>query len=111
MRFLTQSGKNYQSGSANSEPTLNLGCIFEQCGALYHLETDGLRTMAQHRGDVSEAQWQNLQPLLPKPAATGRTANAHRQVLNSILWLHRTGAPWSDLPEGYGSRGTGSSRF
>jgi len=52
-----------------------------------------------------------LQPLLPKPAATGRPAQEHRQVLNGILWIHRTGAPWSDLPERYGSRGTVSSRF
>ncbi|MBD1847603.1 transposase [Cyanobacteria bacterium FACHB-63] len=67
--------------------------------------------MAQHRGDLSDAQWQRLQPLLPKPAAPGRPANDHRQILNDILWIHRTGAPWSDLPERYGSRGTVSSRF
>ncbi len=67
--------------------------------------------MAQHRGDLSDAQWARLQPLLPKPARTGRPATDHRQVLNGILWIHRTGAPWSDLPERYGSRGTVSSRF
>src|SRR5439155_20027838 len=26
----------------------------------------------------------------------------HRQVLNGILWVLRTGAPWRDLPERYG---------
>lgn len=67
--------------------------------------------MAQHRGELSDAQWAKLQPLLPKPARTGRPANDPRQVLNGILWIHRTGAPWADLPERYGSRGTVSSRF
>ena len=28
-----------------------------------------------------------------------------------MLWIHRTGAPWRDLPERYGPVGTVSSRF
>jgi hypothetical protein len=28
-----------------------------------------------------------------------------------MLWIMRTGAPWEDLPEGYGSHKTVSSRF
>ena len=32
-------------------------------------------------------------------------------IINGILWIHRTGAPWDDLPARYGSRGTVSSRF
>jgi transposase len=31
--------------------------------------------------------------------------------LNGILWIHRTGAPWRDLPRRYGPMGTVSSRF
>ena len=34
-----------------------------------------------------------------------------RAVIDGILWIHRTGAPWNDLPARYGSRGTVSSRF
>ncbi len=67
--------------------------------------------MASHRSDLSDAQWQKLEPLLPKPAPTGRPPQDHRQILNGILWIHRTGAPWDDLPSRYGSRGTVSSRF
>ncbi len=32
-------------------------------------------------------------------------------VLNGILWILRTGAPWRDLPERYGSWKTVYSRF
>jgi transposase len=32
-------------------------------------------------------------------------------VLNGILWLLRTGAPWRDLPESYGPWRTVASRF
>ena len=67
--------------------------------------------MLLHRGDLNDAQWQKLYPLLPKKAQTGRPAGDHRAIINGILWIHRTGAPWNDLPECYGSRGTVSSRF
>src|SRR5690242_12358764 len=64
------------------------------------------------RGDLTDEQWQRLEPLLPpeKPG-TGRPNEDHRQILNGILWIHRTGAPWNDLPSRYGSVGTVSSRF
>lgn len=53
-----------------------------------------------------------LAPLLPpeKPQ-TGRPNLDHRQIINGILWILRTGAPWEDLPARYGTRGTVSSRF
>ena len=35
----------------------------------------------------------------------------HRTIINGILWVLRTGAPWADLPERYGPAGTISSRF
>jgi transposase len=64
------------------------------------------------RKDLTNGQWQRLQPLLPpqKPR-TGRPNKNHRRVLNGILWVHRTGAPWRDLPACYGAVGTVSSRF
>ena len=62
--------------------------------------------------ELTDAQWKRLQPLLPpqKPA-TGRPAKDHRTVLEGILWILRTGAPWRDLPGRYGSYKTVSSRF
>src|SRR5512135_2398896 len=68
---------------------------------------------ANQRFDLTDAQWATLQPLLPpeKPP-TGRPNHDHRRILNGILWVHRTGAPWRDLPaERYGPVGTVSSRF
>src|SRR4051812_4456231 len=64
------------------------------------------------RGDLTDQQWQRLEPLLPleKPQ-TGRPNEDHRRILNGILWIHRTGAPWRDLPRRYGPTGTVSSRF
>ena len=67
--------------------------------------------MPLHRGDLNDAQWQKLRPLLPTKARTGRPAADHRVIINGILWIHRTGAPWDDLPARYGSRGNVSSRF
>jgi transposase len=64
------------------------------------------------RGELTDEQWEKLRPLLPpqKPNI-GRPAHDHRRILNGILWILRTGAPWRDLPERYGPRGTVSSRF
>jgi transposase len=64
------------------------------------------------RRELSERQWQRLQSLPPpeKPW-TGRPNEDHRRVLNGILWVQRTGAPWRDLPARYGPVGTISSRF
>ncbi len=64
------------------------------------------------RGDLTEQQWQRLQPLLPaqKPAV-GRPSNEHRTTLNGMLWILRTGAPWRDLPEYYGAWETVAGRF
>src|SRR5438309_8299952 len=65
-----------------------------------------------NRHELSNKQWERLQPLLPpqKPK-TGRPAADHRRILNGILWLLRSGAPWRDLPERYGPWSTVASRF
>jgi len=57
-----------------------------------------------HRGDLTDEQWERLRPLLPpqKPLGKGRPAKSHRQMINGMLWICRTGAPWRDLPPRYG---------
>jgi transposase len=64
------------------------------------------------RGDLTDAEWARLEPLLPpqKPEV-GRPNQDHRRIINGMLWINRTGAPWDDLPARYGPRGTVSSRF
>lgn len=66
----------------------------------------------QRRQELTDTQWDQLTPMLPpQRPRTGRPANDHRTVLNGILWVLRTGAPWRDLPERYGSWQTVYSRF
>lgn len=64
------------------------------------------------RGELTDRQWRRLTPLLPpqKPP-TGGPSKDHRTVINGILWILRTGAPWRDLPRHYGAWQTVSGRF
>jgi transposase len=55
------------------------------------------------RHELTDEQWELIEPILPKrTATTGRTPRDPRQMLNGILWILRTGAPWRDLPERFG---------
>jgi transposase len=55
------------------------------------------------RTDLTDQEWERLAPLLPSSEGKrGGQYKDHRQVLNGILWVLRTGAPWRDLPERYG---------
>ena len=64
------------------------------------------------RGDLSNEQWEGLKKLLPpqKPR-TGKPSKDHRNVINGILWILRTGAPWRDMPERYGPWESIATRF
>jgi transposase len=67
---------------------------------------------AVKHGDLKDAEWARLQPLLPpQRPKVGRPAKDHRRVVDGILWILRTGAPWRDLPEHYGKWKTVNSRF
>ncbi|WP_373648876.1 IS5 family transposase [Streptomyces sp. st140] len=54
------------------------------------------------RGDLSDAEWERLRPLLP--VSNGRCGRwrDHRQVIDGILHRVRTGVHWRDLPERFG---------
>jgi transposase len=62
---------------------------------------------------LTDKQWERLQPHLPpeRSGKPGRPYRSHRDVINGILWVKRTGAPWRDLPERYPPRGTCSGRL
>ncbi len=58
--------------------------------------------MARSGAVLTEAQWQKIAPLLPKPPKQrkgGRPWIQNRRVLEGILWILRSGARWQDLPE------------
>ena len=61
---------------------------------------------------LDDTQWAALEPLLPpqKPA-TGKPNKDHRLVVEGMLWVLRTGAPWRDLPKEYGPHSTVANRF
>ena len=65
--------------------------------------------------DLTDEQWEVLEPLLPNPPlredGRGRPWRDPRDVLNGILWILRTGAPWKDLPERYPPYQTCHRRF
>jgi transposase len=68
--------------------------------------------MARQTRELTDAQWAALQPLLPpQRPTTGRPNKDHRLILEAIIWLDRTGAPWRDLPSEYGPWKTVASRF
>lgn len=55
------------------------------------------------RGDLTNCAWSLLEPHLPPSGGRGGRWNDHRTVVNGILFRVRTGVPWHDLPERYGS--------
>lgn len=65
--------------------------------------------------DLTDEQWEVLEPLIPDPFrradGRGRPWRESRDVLNGILWVLRTGAPWHDLPERYPPYQTCHRRF
>ena len=65
--------------------------------------------------DLTDEQWEILEPLIPDPPrradGTGRPWRDPRDVLNGVLWVLRTGAPWHDLPERYPPYQTCHRRF
>ncbi|MEU8825697.1 IS5 family transposase [Streptomyces sp. NPDC048636] len=63
------------------------------------------------RGELTDAAWGRIAPLLPGVDGRGRRGRDHRQVVNGVLWRLRTGAPWRDLPERYGPWQTAYERF
>lgn len=65
--------------------------------------------------DLTDAQYEKLRPLLPEEELVtrkrGRPWRDPRDVLNGVLWVIRTGAPWKDLPSRYPPYQTCHRRF
>ena len=55
------------------------------------------------RHELTDSQWARIAHLFPEnQPRRGRPWKDHRLVLNAILWVLKTGAPWRDLPERFG---------
>jgi transposase len=67
----------------------------------------------QRRFDLTDTEWKKIEPFLP-PEHSGKPGHPyvdHRRILNGIRWVMRTGAPWADMPDRYGSPKTCFDRF
>ncbi len=68
--------------------------------------------------DLTDAQWEYVKPFVKwdeqqrqRPDGRGGRWSEARRVLNGVLWILRTGAPWQDLPPRYGPYQTAHRRF
>lgn len=58
------------------------------------------REHLRYSSDLTDAEWQLLEPLLPAPAHTGRPREwPMREMINALFYVLRGGCPWRMLPE------------
>lgn len=63
------------------------------------------------RSVLSDSAWAAIRRLLPPPTGRGRPPRDPRVLLEGVLWVLRTGAPWRDLPDRFGPWQTVYGRF
>ena len=64
------------------------------------------------RHEINDLDWERIKDLLPpENTGEGRPSKSNRQMLNGMLWIDKTGAPWRDLPERFGAWQTVYARF
>ncbi len=65
------------------------------------------------RYELTDQEWEQIASLLPleKTGKPGRPPKDNRTMLNGMVWIARSGAPWRDLPERYGPWNSVYSRF
>jgi transposase len=65
--------------------------------------------------ELTDEQWAVLEPLfpelVPREDGRGRPPKDTRAVLNGVLWILRTGAPWHDMPRRFPPYQTCHRRF
>lgn len=62
--------------------------------------------------DLTDEQWQRLEPLLPKAKKRGRPRSvSFRLILNTIFYLNKTGCQWHMLPKNLAKPSTANGYF
>jgi transposase len=61
--------------------------------------------------ELTDEEWERIEPLLPPPTPTGRPRANDRKTLNGIFYVLTTGCKWMDMPGEYGSYVTAWRRF
>ena len=68
--------------------------------------------MRKERFVITDRSWSLIEPLLPGTTRDrGVTAKDNRLFLEAVLWKVRVGAPWRDLPSGFGEWNSVFRRF
>jgi len=57
--------------------------------------------IASYNTDLTDAQWDYLQPLLAKPSKRGRPPTDRRWILDAVLYVVKGGIPWKQLPHDF----------
>ena len=56
---------------------------------------------AIYGSSLTDAKWEYLKPMLPKPSKRGRPGTDLRQVLDAVFYVVKGGIPWRYLPAGF----------
>lgn len=61
---------------------------------------------------LRDDQWERIKTMLPgKVGDPGRSGTDNRLFVEAVLWIARTGCPWRDLPQEFGSWNSVYQRF
>jgi transposase len=64
------------------------------------------------RYELTDEQWNRISGLFPAERGRhARPAKDNRVMVNAMVWVLRTGAPWRDLPSHYGPWNSVYTRF
>lgn len=64
------------------------------------------------RHGLTRGQWAQIAPLLPPEVGrVARPAKSNRMMVEAMVWILRTGAPWRDLPRHFGPWKSVYTRF
>ena len=65
------------------------------------------------RYELMDTEWEEIKGLLPpeRTGKKGKPSKENRMMLNAMIWLARSRAPWRDLPERFGPWKSVYSRF
>jgi transposase len=64
-----------------------------------------------HRHALTDAQWDRLQPIIPRRAQGRKSALGDRLFVDAVIFRACTGIQWRDLPERFGNWKTVYNRF
>jgi putative transposase len=61
-----------------------------------------MTTRKVYTTDLSDLEWQVIEPLIPGPKRLGRKIDySRREILNAIFYLNRNGCSWRDLADDF----------